>query len=96
VANDGLWVKQERGTAKQWWALQQPHICEFKTWIMINIDQLHHLKISWHSYMCFFSHFDSIHHQWQMMAFGSNWNKQQQNSGGHCSTHIFVNSRHGL
>jgi hypothetical protein len=41
VANDGLWVKQEQGTAKQWWALQQPHICEFKTWILINIDQLH-------------------------------------------------------
>jgi hypothetical protein len=51
--------------------------------IMINIDQLHHLKISWYSYMCFFSHFDLIPHQWQMMAFGSNKNKQQQNSGGH-------------
>jgi hypothetical protein len=35
VANDGIWVKQEHGTAKQWWALQQAHICEFKTWIMI-------------------------------------------------------------
>jgi hypothetical protein len=45
VANDGVWVKQEQATAKQWWALQQPHICEFRTWIMINIDQLHHSKI---------------------------------------------------
>jgi hypothetical protein len=91
------WVKQEQATAKQWWALQQSHICEFKTWIMINVDQLHHLKISWHtSSMCFFSHFDSITHQWQMMASGSNRNKQQQDSGGHCSNRIFVNSRHGL
>jgi hypothetical protein len=96
VANDGLWVKWEQGTAKQWWTLQQPHICEFKTWIMINIDQLHHLKISWYSQMCFFSHFDLIPHQWQMMASGSNWNKQQQISGGHCSNQICVNSEHGL
>jgi hypothetical protein len=50
VANDGLWVKEEQGTAKQWWALQQPHTCNFKTRIMINIDQLATLfKISWHS-----------------------------------------------
>jgi hypothetical protein len=27
-------------------------------------------------YMCFFSNFDSINHQWQMMASGSNRNKQ--------------------
>jgi hypothetical protein len=47
-------------------------------------------------YMCFFGHFDAINHQWQMMASGSNWNKQQQNSGGHCSNHIFVNSEHGI
>jgi hypothetical protein len=46
--------------------------------------------------MCFFGHFDSINHQWQMMASGSNRNQQQQNSGGHCSKRIFVNSRHGL
>jgi hypothetical protein len=96
VPNDGLLVKLEWGKAKQWWALQQPHICEFRTWIMITIDQLHHLKMSWHSYMCFFSHFDLIYHQWQMMASGSNRNKQQQNTGGHCSNHIFVNLRHGL
>jgi hypothetical protein len=31
VANDGLWVKQEQGTAKQAWALQQPYIYELKT-----------------------------------------------------------------
>jgi hypothetical protein len=31
--------------AKQWWALQQPHICEFKTWIKINIDQQQVRKI---------------------------------------------------
>jgi hypothetical protein len=43
-----LWVKEEQATAKQWWALQQPLICEFRTWILLNIDQLHHLKISWH------------------------------------------------
>jgi hypothetical protein len=70
VANDGLWVKWEQATAKQWWTLQQPPNCEFRTWIMINIYQLHHLKISWYSQMCFFSHFDSINHKWQMMAYG--------------------------
>jgi hypothetical protein len=37
------------GTAKQWWALQQLHIFNFRTWIMIDIDQLHYLQISWHS-----------------------------------------------
>jgi hypothetical protein len=95
VANDGLWVKEEQGRAKQWWALQQPHICNFRAWITINIDQLHHLKISWPSYKCLFSHFDSINQQWQMMASGSKRNKQQQNSGGNCSNRIFVNSRHG-
>jgi hypothetical protein len=44
MANAGLLVKEEQGTAKQWWTLQQPHISNFKTFIMINIDQLHHLK----------------------------------------------------
>jgi hypothetical protein len=68
MANDGLWVKEEQGTAKQWWALEHPHIFKFRTWIMINVDQLHPLKICWHSHMCFFSHFDSITHQWQMMG----------------------------
>jgi hypothetical protein len=47
VANDGLWVKEEQGAAKQWWALQQPHICKFMTGIMINVDQLHYFKIIW-------------------------------------------------
>jgi hypothetical protein len=41
-------------------ALQQPPFYELMTWIMINEDQQHHLKISWHGYMWFFSHFDSI------------------------------------
>jgi hypothetical protein len=63
VANDGLSFNEEQETAKQWWALQQPHIFNPRTWIMIHIDQLHQLKISWHSYMCFFGHFDSINHQ---------------------------------
>jgi hypothetical protein len=96
VAKDGLWVKKEHETAKQWWTLQQAPNCEFRKWIMINIDQLHNLKISWHSYMCFFSHFDSFTHQWQMMASGSNMNKQQHNSSGHCSKRIFVTLRWGL
>jgi hypothetical protein len=96
VANDGLWVKYEPEAGKQWWALHQPHICKFKTWIMINIDQLHHLKINWHSYMWFFSHFDLIPDKCQMMAFGSSRNMKQQNSGGHSSNRIFVNSRRGL
>jgi hypothetical protein len=30
VANEGLRDKKEQGTAKQWWSLQQPHICEFE------------------------------------------------------------------
>jgi hypothetical protein len=38
---------------------------------MINIDHLPHLQIIWYSYMCSFSHFELIPHQWQMMAFGS-------------------------
>jgi hypothetical protein len=46
--------------------------------------------------MGFFSQINSIIHQWQMMAYGWNRNKQPQNSGGHCSNPIFVNSRHGL
>jgi hypothetical protein len=45
VAYDDLWVKYEQGTAKQWWPLQEPHICEFKTWIMINIVQVQLGKI---------------------------------------------------
>jgi hypothetical protein len=45
VANDGLWVKKEQGKAKQWLAFQQAHICEFKTLIMINIDQVQLGKI---------------------------------------------------
>jgi hypothetical protein len=28
--------------------------------------------------MCFFGHFDLIPHQWQMMACGSNMNKEQK------------------
>jgi hypothetical protein len=90
VAKNGLWVKKEQATAKKWWALQQLHISEFRSWIMINIDQLYHLEISWHSYMCLVSHFDSIDHQWQMIASGSstNRNKQQQNSCRHCRKHI--------
>jgi hypothetical protein len=44
--------------------------CEFKAWIMIHIDQLHHLKISWHSFVWFFSYVDLITHQWQMTADG--------------------------
>jgi hypothetical protein len=63
---------------------------------MINIDWLHHLKISWYSYMCFFSHFDSIPHQWQMMSSGSNKNKQQQNSGGYYGKRQMGKSGHGL
>jgi hypothetical protein len=47
VANDGLWVKEEQGAAKQWWALQQLHIYKFMTGIMINVDQLHYFKIIW-------------------------------------------------
>jgi hypothetical protein len=31
-----------------------------------------------------------------MMACGSNRNTKQQNSGGHCSNCIFVNSEHWL
>jgi hypothetical protein len=64
---------------------------------MINTDPMHHLKISWHSYMCFFSHFDLIpHQQWQMMASGSSMYKQQQKSGGHYSNRQIVNSGRGL
>jgi hypothetical protein len=44
VPNDGLWVKFKQATTKQWWTLHQPHIYEFKSWIMINIDQQHHSK----------------------------------------------------
>jgi hypothetical protein len=70
-----LWIKWEQATAKQWWTLQQPPNCEFRTWIVINIDQLHHLKISWYSHMCFFSHFDSIPHQcdkwWPLCQIGT-------------------------
>jgi hypothetical protein len=94
VANDGLWVKLEQATAKQWWTLLQAHICEFRTWIMIDIDQLHHWTHYLYPYMCFFGHFDSTPHQRQMMACGSNRNTKQQNSGGHCSNCIFVNSEH--
>jgi hypothetical protein len=74
-------------TSGKWWPVGQigtrnsktvvgiapTHICELKTWIMINIDQLHHLTHWLYPYMwCFFSHFDSIPAQWQMMACGSN------------------------
>jgi hypothetical protein len=44
VANDGLRVNKKQGTPKQRWALQQPHISNFRTWIMINVDHLHDLK----------------------------------------------------
>jgi hypothetical protein len=90
-----LWQIGE-GTAKQWWTLQQPSLCEFRILIMSNKDQLHHLPHCWYPYMCFFSHFDSILHQWQMNASVTNRNKEQQNSGGHCSYHLFVNLGHGL
>jgi hypothetical protein len=69
VANDGMWVKWEQATAKQWWTLQQPPNIKFRTLIMINIDQLHLFKKSWYSHMCFSSNFASIPHQWQMMAY---------------------------
>jgi hypothetical protein len=70
----------------------------YMVWIMINIDQLLHcLTHCWYPHMCFFGHFDSIPHQsWQMMASGSNRNKQQQDSGGHCSNGLFVNTQFGL
>jgi hypothetical protein len=69
---------------------------EFRTWIMININQLRHFKICWNSYMCFFTHFDYIPHKWQTVASGSNRNTKQQNSDGHYSNHQIVNSGHGL
>jgi hypothetical protein len=50
----------------------------------------------WYPYMCFFGHFDLIPHQWQMMASVTNMNKQQQNSGGHCSNRHFVNTQFRL
>jgi hypothetical protein len=59
-----------------------------------NIDQLHHLTHCWYLYMCFFSHFDSIPHQWQMMACVADRNKHNQNSGGHCQNRLFVNRGH--
>jgi hypothetical protein len=60
-------VSWKQATAKQWWALHQPPICEFKTWNMINIDQLHHsLTQSWYPYMGFSSHFGPIPHLWQV------------------------------
>jgi hypothetical protein len=96
VTNYGLCGKKKQTTAKHWWALQQPPLFEFRTCIMINSDQLHHLTHCWYPYMCFSSHFDSIPHQWQMMASVRNRNKQQQNSGGHCRNRLFVNTRHGL
>jgi hypothetical protein len=40
VANDGLSVHEDQGRANHWWALQKPQIFNFKTWIMIDIDQL--------------------------------------------------------
>jgi hypothetical protein len=46
----------------------KPPNCEFNTNNMINLDQLHHSKIIWYSYLCFFNHFDSIPYQWQMLA----------------------------
>jgi hypothetical protein len=97
VANDGISVQcWKQATAKQWWTLQHLPNCEFRTWIMINIDQLYHLKNSWYSHMCFFSHFDTIPHQWQMMTSWSIRNMKQQNGGGHCSNHQIVNSGHEL
>jgi hypothetical protein len=91
VPNDGLCVDYDQATTKQWLALQQPPFHQLMMWSMINIDQLHHLKICWHSYMWFFSHFDLITNQWQMTADWSNRNKKQQNSGGHCSNRLFMN-----
>jgi hypothetical protein len=97
VANDGLWVKLEQGTAKQWWALQQRQFCEIRTWIVINIDQLKLRKMLMPIHVVilqsFWLHSSPV---WQMMACGSNRNEVQQNSGGHCSNRIFVNSEHGL
>jgi hypothetical protein len=78
--------------AKQWWALQQPPNCEFSAWVMINTNQMHYLKISWHSYICFFFHSDSIPQKREMLASGLNRNTKQQNSGGHCSKRQIVNS----
>jgi hypothetical protein len=63
---------------------------------MINTDQLHYLTHCCYPYMCFFSHFELIPHQWQMTASVTNRNEQQQNSNGHCSNWLFVNSGHGL
>jgi hypothetical protein len=45
------WSQIGTSRAKQWWTLQQPHICEFKTWIMINIDQQQVKKILVHTYV---------------------------------------------
>jgi hypothetical protein len=86
VANDGLWVKLEQAKAKQWWALQQPHICESRTWIMITIDQLHHKKNKLALIHMLLQSLWLYNHQWQMMASGSNRNKQQQNSGDIAAT----------
>jgi hypothetical protein len=55
-----------------------------------------HTDGHWYPYICFFAgHFDSLPHQWQTIALVTNRNKQQ-NSGGHCSSRLFVNSRHEL
>jgi hypothetical protein len=100
LTSDKWWPPWQIGTkktAKQWWALQQPPLCECRTRIMINMNQLNHVTHCWYPQMCLSNQFDSIPHQWQMMASGSNARgKQQQNSGGHYSNCLFVNSGHGL
>jgi hypothetical protein len=63
---------------------------------MINIDQLQLGKILMPIHVVLVQSLGSNPHQWEMMACGSNRNKEEQNSGGHCSNGIFVNSRHGL
>jgi hypothetical protein len=63
---------------------------------MINIDQLQVRKMLVPIHVVLLWSFGSIHHRWQMMASVTNRNKEQQNSGEHCSNHLFVNSGHGL
>jgi hypothetical protein len=62
MTNDGLTVKYEPAITKQLWVLQQWPNSKYRTLNMIIIDKLHHLTHCWFPYICFFSHFDSIHH----------------------------------
>jgi hypothetical protein len=95
-ANDGICVTYQQATAKQCLAFEQLPNCEFMTSIMINTDQLHHMTHLCYTYICFFTHFDLIPHQWQIMASRLNSNKQQQNSVVNCSNCQNVNTRHGI